>query len=165
MSLSKRSLAIGFLAVLSLGSVALAAENAQVDGDAVRRVAAHIACRCGACKDTMTCPMSMEGCGFCTPGRAKIARMQKAGFSDQAIIDSFMKEYGPDIYRAGPSNYFWMVPYGSLLLGAAAIFWFVSRYYKGAPIPAPAGGTSAQPDAEYARYREAIEKEVGKLEE
>jgi cytochrome c-type biogenesis protein CcmH/NrfF len=148
------------IAALMLAASAFA-DSPQIDSEAVRRVAVHIGCRCGTCKETAACPMSMQGCGFCVPAKLKIVKMQKAGFSDQAIIDSFIKEYGPDIYREGPNQYFWLIPYGSLLLGAGAIVWFVRRYYKKpAAQPAPVAST----DAEYARYRDAIEKEVGKLE-
>lgn len=142
------------------------ADTPQIDSDAVRRVGRHIACKCGSCKETTICPMSMQGCGFCVPSKTKIARMQQAGFSDQAIIDSFIKQYGPDIYRAGPSSYFWVVPYAALALGAAAIFWFVSRYYR---TPSPASGPANLPDVPsedpvYARYREAIDKESGRMD-
>jgi cytochrome c-type biogenesis protein CcmH/NrfF len=155
------------IAAVLLGAVAvnqpMRADTPQIDSEPVRRVASHIACRCGSCKETASCPMSMQGCGFCVPAKTKIVKMQQAGFSDQAIIDSFIKEYGPDIYRAGPSQFFWLVPYGALVLGAGAIVWFVRRYYKGQP--AVAGGPAAPDDPAFAKYRDAIEKEVGKLDE
>jgi len=132
-------------------------DTPQIDSEAVRRVARHIACQCGACKDTAVCPMSMQGCGFCVPTKNKIARMQQAGFSDQAIIDQFKKQYGPDIYRAGPSDYFWAVPYGALILGAGAILWFVLRVAK-PPVPAVVG------DPEYARYKDTIERDMGRFD-
>jgi cytochrome c-type biogenesis protein CcmH/NrfF len=156
MSLWKVSAAVLLLAIGCL------ADTPQIDSEAVRRVGRHIACKCGSCKETTICPMSMQGCGFCVPSKNKIARMQQAGFSDQAIIDSFIKQYGPDIYRAGPSSYFWLVPYGALILGATAIFWFVSRFSRRS---AAAGGPGVPvpDDAVYARYREAIEKESGRI--
>jgi len=144
-------------------SCAAFADTPQIDSEAVRRVARHIACQCGACKDTAVCPMSMQGCGFCVPAKNKIARMQQAGFSDQAIIDQFKKDYGNDIYRAGPSNFFWLVPYGSLVLGAGAILWFVLRYAK-APVPAVVGGAHMVDDPNYARYRETIERDMGRFD-
>ena len=89
--------------------------------------------------------------------------MQKAGFSDQAIIDAFVKQYGPDIYRAGPNNFFWLVPYGALLIGAAAIFWFVRRFFRTAP--AAVAGLPVMDDPAFLKYRETIEKEVGRYDE
>ena len=138
------------------------ADTPQIDSQSVRRVASHIACQCKACKETVACPMSMQGCGFCVPAKNRIVRMQKAGFSDQAIIDSFVKEYGPDIYRAGPNNFFWLIPYGALVLGAAAIFWFVRTYTK-RTVPAAAGVPQID-DPVLARYRDTIEKEAAKLD-
>lgn len=110
--------------------------------------------------------MSMQGCGFCVPAKTKIVRMQKAGFSDQAIIDSFVKQYGPDIYRAGPNNFFWLVPYLALVLGAGAILWFVRGYSKTGRT-AIAGVPSSRDltdDANMSKYRDTIEKEVGRLD-
>ena len=150
-----------FIALLL--SFAAAADTPQIDSEAVRRVARHIACQCGACKDTAVCPMSMQGCGFCVPTKNKIARMQQAGFSDQAIIDQFRKDYGNDIYRSGPSNLFWLVPYGSLVLGAGAIFWFIRRYALHS-VPAVAGGAPIVDDPNYARYRETIERDTGRFD-
>jgi cytochrome c-type biogenesis protein CcmH/NrfF len=149
--------------IFLLSSFAAFADTPQIDSEAVRRVARHIACQCGACKDTAVCPMSMQGCGFCVPTKNKIARMQQAGFSDQAIIDSFVKQYGTDIYRAGPSSFFWLVPYGSLVLGAGAILWFVIRYAK-SPAPAVAGGAPMVDDPEYARYKDTIERDMGRFD-
>jgi cytochrome c-type biogenesis protein CcmH/NrfF len=146
----------------SLFSIAASADTAQIDSAAVRRVAAHIACQCKACKETAVCPMSMQGCGFCVPAKTKIVKMQQAGFSDQAIIDSFVKEYGKDIYRAGPNGYFWMIPYGALLLGAGAILWFVSRHARNTPRVAV--GAAPVDDPVLARYRDAIEKESGRFD-
>ena len=159
MSLSKLKLVA---ALFAASTMMLRADTAQIDSESVRRVASHIACQCKACKETAACPMSMQGCGFCVPAKTRIVKMQKAGFSDQAIIDSFIKEYGPDIYRAGPNHFFWLIPYGALVIGAAAIFWFVSRYYQRSP--AAAGAAPSVEDANLARYRETIEKEVGRFD-
>lgn len=165
MPLWKLSLAAGLTALLLAGAMApvILADTPQIDSEAVRRVAAHIACRCGSCKDTVACPMSMQGCGFCVPSKTRIVRMQKAGFSDQAIIDSFIKDYGPDIYRAGPNSFFWLVPYGALVLGAGAILWFIRRYYKVKPSDA-GRDAKRQEDVAFVKYRETIEKEVGRFD-
>jgi len=161
MLLSKLRL-FGILLAGSLFSISTFADTAQIDSAAVRRVAAHIACQCGACKDTAVCPMSMQGCGFCVPTKTKIVKMQQAGFSDQAIIDSFIKTYGKDIYRAGPNQYFWMIPYGALVLGAGAIFWFVRLRVPGTQLAA--GDPHAIEDPVLARYRDTIEKESGRFD-
>jgi cytochrome c-type biogenesis protein CcmH/NrfF len=156
MSRWKLSLAAVFLAVAALG------ETPQPDSEAVHRVATHLACRCGACKDTVSCPMSLQGCHFCTPAKKKIAEMQAAGQSDQSIIDVFVKQWGGDEYRAGPNQAFLVVPYALLGAGLLAIFWFIRRYYRGGP-ETPVSPTPAA-DAKLDRYHDAIEKEMAKLD-
>ena len=146
------------LAALLLASAAWA-DTPQPDSEEVHRVASHLACRCGACKDTVSCPMSLQGCHFCTPAKKKIAEMQAAGKSDQSIIDVFVKQWGADEYRPGPNQAFLAVPYALLAAGLFAIFWFIRRYYRGGG-DAPA----APPNAGLDRYQDAIEKEMAKLD-
>lgn len=144
------------------------AQTPQVESNDVKRVGGHIACQCGSCKETVNCPMSMSGCGFCAPAKAKILKMQKSGMSDQSIIDTYVKQYGPAIYRGDPSSFYWIIPYSVLLLGIVAIFWFVRRYYHGAAhrpaLATPVAAGNAPVDDNYARYRDTIEKDLAKLD-
>jgi len=156
-----RVAAISTVAVLGL---AQDGDVAQIGSSDVLRVGAHIACKCGSCKDTVACPMALQGCGFCNPARVKIAKMQMAGMSDKQIIDSYVKEYGADIYRADPNSFFWVIPYGALGLGLLAIYFFLRHaYHPKSAQPAPA---AAAPEMEVdPRYLEAAEKETSKLDQ
>ena len=59
----------------------------------VRRIGDRLACLCGSCKNTVaTC--QMLGCHYTSPARARISAMSKAGVSDEAIIDDFVKREG-----------------------------------------------------------------------
>ena len=154
------------LAVTLLAALAFAQEGgdvAQIGSSDVLRVGAHIACKCGSCKDTVACPMALQGCGFCNPARVKIAKMQLAGLKDKDIIDSFKKEYGDDIYRADPNSFFWLIPYGALGLGLLAIVFFLRSAYQ------PKAAQTAVPVAPAAdidpRYLEAAEKETSRLDQ
>ena len=151
-----RSLLIGVLAACPVAFTQTVAEKPGVD---VRRVAAHIGCQCG-CKDTVaTC--AMLECSFSKPAKEKIAKLQAAGETDKAIIDQFVAEYGPAVYRGDPSAYGWLVPYLLIAPGLALIYWFIRRYRKPHPIaeigPVP-------DDSELAKYREQIEKDLAHLE-
>src|SRR5215470_11104027 len=74
-----------------------ASEKPNVD---VRRVGARIACQCG-CKDSVaTC--SMLECHFSKPAKERIAQMQAVGYSDDQIIQWFIRDYGAAIYLAPP---------------------------------------------------------------
>ena len=83
-----------------------ASEKPSVD---VRRVGAHIGCKCG-CTDTVaTC--AMLECSFSKPAKERIAKLQAQGSTDKAIIDQFVADFGATVYRGDPSAFGWIVPY------------------------------------------------------
>lgn len=142
-----------------MAAVALAQSASERPTVNVLRVAHHLACQCG-CKDTVaTC--AMLECHFSKPAKERIARLQAAGLSDQAIIDQFVSEYGPDIYRGDPNAWGWIVPYASIGLGLIVI-WLVIRQYR-KPRTIPELGPAVD-DPELARYNEQIEKDLAKLD-
>ncbi len=142
---------------LLLATVALA-QTPQIESDDVNRVASHIACQCGGCKDSVSCPMSKRGCHFCAPAKAKIYKMQQAGMSDAAIIDVYKKEFGDKIYLSDPSMFYWAVPAFAIMLGLLSIYWFLRRFKsKPAPVAVPI-------DPELARFQAQIERETANLE-
>ena len=155
-ALSPALLGILLLAACPLAIAETAAEKPSVD---VRRVGAHIGCQCG-CKDTVaTC--AMLECSFSKPAKEKIARLQAGGLTDKTIIDQFVAEFGPAVYRGDPSAYGWLVPYLLIAPGLALIWWFVRRYRK----PHPIAEIGPPPDdSELARYREQIDKDLAHLE-
>jgi cytochrome c-type biogenesis protein CcmH len=134
-----------------------ASEKPNVD---VRRVGARIACQCG-CKDSVaTC--SMLECHFSKPAKEKIAQMQAVGMSDDQIIQSFIREYGPGIYLAPPNAFGWIVPYAAVGLGLVVIWLFVKRYRK--PAPLREIGPLELDDPALEKYKDQIEKDMANLE-
>jgi cytochrome c-type biogenesis protein CcmH/NrfF len=145
------------LAVL-LVAVAFA-QTPQIESDDVNRVGSHIACQCGGCNESVSCPMSKRGCGFCAPAKVKIYKMQQAGMSDAAIIDVYKKEYGDKVYLSDPSMFYWAVPAFAIVLGLLAIYWFLRRF-KSSP-PAQLAGPV---DPALARFQEQIDRETANLD-
>jgi cytochrome c-type biogenesis protein CcmH/NrfF len=150
------SLLILAIALSPLAFAETAAEKPSVD---VRRVGSHIGCQCG-CNDTVSTCAMLE-CSFSKPAKEKIAKLQEAGLTDKAIIDQFIAEFGPKVYRGDPSAYGWLIPYLAIAPGLALLLWFIRRYRKPRPV-APVG--PAPDDSELARYHERIEKELAHLE-
>ncbi|HTQ52959.1 MAG TPA: cytochrome c-type biogenesis protein CcmH [Bryobacteraceae bacterium] len=149
----------GLLIGLAGGSVLLADITAEKPSYDARRVAAHLACQCG-CKDTVaTC--AMLECSFSKPAKERIAKLQAAGWTDKAIIDQFIADYGPGIYRGDPNAMGWLVPYLLIIPGLALIWWFVRRYRRPRAIPEIG---PAPDDPELAKYQEQIEKDLAHLE-
>ncbi len=97
----------------------------------VLRVGSRLACRCGGCRNTVgDCPMLH--CGSSDPIRHRIFDMQKQGMSDDAIVDTFVKEEGivalatPPSHGVGPIIT-WMGPGIALLLGFGVYSWYIRR--------------------------------------
>src|ERR1700751_5821848 len=101
------------IAVMTAVAIAqTASEKTSVD---VRRVGARISCQCG-CKDSVaTC--SMLECHFSKPAKERIAQMQSLGYTDDQIVQAFIREYGAGVYLAPPNALGWIVPYLSVGLG------------------------------------------------
>jgi cytochrome c-type biogenesis protein CcmH/NrfF len=148
-------IAVLALAAAMISPAQMPSRNQKVD---TLRVGSRLACQCG-CSDTVaTC--TMLGC-WSTSAKEKIAKMQEAGFSDQAIIDDFIKEYGQGIYRGAPNAFGWLIPYLALALGGVAVIAFVKRAMR--PKLAPAGAAPVN-DPKLARYSDQIERELEELD-
>jgi cytochrome c-type biogenesis protein CcmH len=146
------------LAVL-VTAAALAQTPARKPTVDVLRVGHHLACQCGCTDSVATC--SMLECHFAKPAKARIAKMQASGMSDEAIIDQFIAEYGQGIYRADPNAWGWVVPYASIGFGLVAIWLFIRRFRK--PRPVPELGPAPE-DPALAKYNEQIEKDLARLD-
>ena len=153
----------GAVALLVCGLIAAAAfaqtasEKPSTD---VRRVGMRLKCNCGCGDSVAYC--SMLECGFSKPAKERIARMQAVGMSDQQIIDSFVREFGPGIYLSPPSAFGWVVPYASAALGLLVIWAFIKKYRK--PKPIADLGTIEIDDPALAKYKDQIEKDLANLE-
>jgi cytochrome c-type biogenesis protein CcmH len=128
----------------------------------IRRVGEKLACKCGACNNTVaTC--QMIGCGYSTPAREKIAAQQKAGVSDRAIVDGFVKEMGLVALAVPPAEGFnllgWLMPFIVIVFGLSAIGIYWKRFRKPAEAATPAGQTVVDE-----KYRKRIEAEMAEMD-
>jgi len=149
------------MAVLAAVAVAAFAQTAsEKPSTDVRRVGVRLKCKCGCPDSVATC--NMLECGFSKPAKEKIARMEAVGMSDQQIIDSFVREYGPDIYLAPPNATAWIVPYAAVGIGLLVIWFFVKKYRK--PKPMTDLGSVEIDDPALAKYKDQIERDLANLE-
>ena len=94
--------------------------------------------------------------------------MQQSGMSNDAIVASFVQS-GEFTLLSDPNSYFWLVPYFSLALGGVVVWMVLRRLRSGKAHPATAGRPGvvsriADNDPDFARYRDAIEKDTEKLD-
>jgi cytochrome c-type biogenesis protein CcmH/NrfF len=151
----KSSLLLAVLAVAALAQTA--SEKPSID---VRRVGAHLACKCGCTDSVASC--AMLECHFSKPAKEKIAQMQGVGMSDDQIIQSFVREYGAAIYLAPPNAFGWIIPYSAVGVGLFVIYLFIKKYRK--PKPLVELGAMEIDDPELAKYKDQIEKDLANLE-
>lgn len=144
--------------MLALAVAVWAQSASQKPSVDVRRVGHRIACQCGCVDTVATC--AMLECHFSKPAKEKIAKLQAAGVSDQAIIDQFIAEYGRSIYRGEPNAMGWIVPYASLLFGLIMVVWVVKRYLR----PRQAAAPTAALDPLSERYSQQIERDLSQLD-
>ncbi len=154
-SVVNRYLLAALLAAAALAQTA--SEKPSVD---VRRVGSRLACKCG-CKETVA-SCSMLDCESSKTGKLRIAQMQKVGYTDEQIIQAFVRDYGPGIYLAEPNAWGWIVPYLSVGLGLVSIWLFIKKYRK--PKPMAELGPMELDDPALEKYKEQIEKDLANLE-
>lgn len=150
----RSSLSILVVAVAALAQTA--SEKPSVD---VRRVGARFQCQCG-CKDSVaTC--SMLECHFSKPAKERIAQKQAVGWSDEQIVQDFIREYGIAVYLAPPNAFGWIVPYASVGFGLVMILLFIRKYK---PKPMTDLGVVETDDPALAKYKAQIEKDTANLD-
>jgi len=155
-----RKRAVAKIILMAATVATLLAQNTSED---VRRVGSRLQCKCGCPHTVASC--DMFECEFSKPAKLNIAKLKGEGVADQSIIDQYIKQYGESIYRAAPNNFGWLVPYLSLIPGAALIYWFIRRYRQ--PRPLTELGPDATVDLDdpaLAKYKDQIEKDLARLD-
>jgi len=154
------------LLVLSLVAGGCFAQSAEeLESPAVNRVADRLNCPCG-CKTNMACRMDPYPCRTCWDNKKKILKMEEAGMSDQAILDSFSKEMGSNVVVVPPGTLGALSFYTAAALGLVLVLFVIRKYSRKAPVVAGAPGGPGGPDEDplLTRYHDQIEKEVDKLD-
>ncbi len=149
---------VSLLAALTAALCFAQTTTLPTEAPSVERVAAKLKCNCG-CNLNMDCKMDPWPCHVCRAGKEKIVVMQKAGMSDAAILQEFVKEEGPAVLVVEPGMFGSLSHYFGLGVGLLLVVWFIRRQLANRAAPA------APADAELLkRYHDAIEKETARLD-
>lgn len=151
-----RRLRISLAVILLAVNAGLTQTPTELLTPAVKRVGDKLACKCGACNNTVgNCPMLQ--CHYAHPARQRIMEAQAQGMSDEAIIAMFVKEKGLSALSSPPAEGFsllsWVMPFVALAIGLGMIWLYIRKFRK------PALAVPVEPAVD-ARYRERIEKEM-----
>ncbi len=144
----------------------------------VREVGKKVRCMCGGCNDSAsTCyHVGGEFSGPCGQAKAELKTIDDKvlkGDSDDAILASFVQQYGSAVYVEPPKHGFsllaWMLPSIYLVVGTVVVIFVISRWRARVHVgltPAGAGGATipghpgiSAAELERARQRVARETE------
>jgi cytochrome c-type biogenesis protein CcmH len=121
----------------------------------VARVGSRLACRCGGCKNTVgDCPMLR--CDSSDPKRRRIFEMKSQGLSDDAIVNTFVREEGVVALSSPQPLHLitWLGTPVALLLG----FWFYTSFIRRNRKPVET--ISAEDQAMIDRFRPQFDREL-----
>ena len=135
------------------------------DRDAVER---QIRCQCGCTLDVYVCRTTDFSCQVSPAMHRDVIALVEGGYSGQEIIDAFVDTYGEVALMAPKKEGFnwagYLVPFGALAAGGAALVTFLRRMQQRAaaqpsPVrPASAGASPGSAD-ELARLDAAIRRD------
>ena len=132
----------------------------------VSEVARELSCRCG-------CSMTVDGCNhtncpFAVPARRTIDEKIAQGMGKEAIIQSFVAQYGEVVLAAPTKKGFnltaWILPFVVLLVGGGVVRAVIKRWSRTKPQPAPAEGGKPASEPGDDDYRAKMEKELKDLD-
>jgi cytochrome c-type biogenesis protein CcmH len=149
------------LVLLALAGICLPQTATKLVTPEIRRVGDRLACKCGACNNTVATCQMLE-CHYSLPARERIGEMLKAGTADDAIVDTFVKENGIAALAAPPAEGFnllaWTMPFVALCLGLAAVFVWFKRFAGRKPAE-----VRAEPEID-PRYQQRMDRELEDME-
>jgi cytochrome c-type biogenesis protein CcmH/NrfF len=166
----KRLFASMALLVISIGSLAMPV-RAQQTSERTRTIGKKLKCMCRGCQDTAaTCYHTGAAfSGPCDTAKGMLKTIDERiakGDSDDLILQSFVQQYGQEVYieppHSGIGSVAWAMPTAYLLVGTGLVVFVISRWRKRAPQAATASGPSvaAISPEELARARRRVAQDT-----
>jgi len=135
--------------------------GATDDSARVDRLGHKMICMCGCNQILLEC--NHLRCPSLTPMHAELVAAVDRGDADDAIVQSFVQEYGAVVLAAPTTRGFdriaWIMPYAALVLGILLVA-FVVRVWRNRPLPTHVGVPAPVAQAELERFRAQARKET-----
>jgi len=136
----------------------------SMDSDTRDALEHHIRCQCGCTLDVYTCRTTDFSCQVSPAMHRDVMALVEGGYSAQEILDAFVDSYGERALMAPKKEGFnwagYLVPFGALAAGAAAVFVVLRGMQRGsAPAEVPVDGVVVPPlgtDDELQKLNDAI---------
>lgn len=143
----------------------------QQSSDRTRAIGKKLKCMCRGCQDTAATCYHVGGAfsGPCDTAKGMLRAIDEhiaKGESDDLILQSFVQQYGQEVYieppHSGIGNVAWAMPVVYLVLGIGLVVFVINRWSKRPPAATASGsrvtGISAEA-LERARQRAAQDTE------
>jgi cytochrome c-type biogenesis protein CcmH len=121
----KRAAQLGLITVIALLTL-----GADFDQVRFEKVGHELVCTCGCNQILLEC--NHVGCTVSDGMRKQVADGIRAGKDDDAILASFVDQFGPTVLAAPTKTGFdrvaWVTPYLVFIVGIAVAIFFVSRW-------------------------------------
>ncbi|MFY9753641.1 MAG: cytochrome c-type biogenesis protein CcmH [Candidatus Acidiferrales bacterium] len=159
---SRRRARCGALLLLAM-LVACSAGAQQNPSPRAKAIGKNVMCMCGGCNDAAGLCVHSGGAfaGPCDVARSEMAEIDKrlsAGQSEDAILKSFVAQYGPTVLVDPPKQGFdwlaWIMPF-ALPLIAFIVVWLVIRHWRRASRVAPPASAGLSADLLARAHRES----------
>jgi len=136
----------------------------SMDADTRDALEHKIRCQCGCTLDVYTCRTTDFSCQVSPAMHRDVMALVEGGYSAQEILDAFVDTYGERALMAPKKEGFnwagYLVPFGALAAGAAAVFVVLRGMQRGsAPAEVPVDGVVVPPlgtDDELQKLNDAI---------
>jgi cytochrome c-type biogenesis protein CcmH len=171
-----RSIVVRLMAATAAIAIALGYAavplNAQQTSERTRTIGKKLKCMCRGCQDTAaTCYHTGAAfSGPCETAKGMLRTIDERvvkGDSDDLILQSFVQQYGQEVYieppHSGIGSVAWAMPTVYLVLGTGLVIFVISRWRKRIPQTAAVAGPSvaaiSPEELERARRRVAEDTE------
>jgi cytochrome c-type biogenesis protein CcmH len=138
----------------------------SMDPDTRDALEHQIRCQCGCTLDVYTCRTTDFSCQVSPAMHRDVMALVEGGYSAQEILDAFVDSYGERALMAPKKEGFnwagYLVPFGALAAGAAAVLVVLRGMQRGAPAEVPVDGVVVPPLGtadEMAKLDDAIRKD------
>lgn len=132
------------ISALGIGLTLLAATpmRAQQTSERTRAIGKKLKCMCRGCQDTAATCYHVGGSfsGPCDTAKGMLKTIDERiakGDSDDLILQSFVQQYGQEVYieppHSGIGRVAWAMPAAYLVLGTGLVIFVISRWRKRAP--------------------------------
>ena len=130
MTKSRASLLVAFMMLLSPLGLSSAQAQESPRADRIKKIGGKFMCMCGCNQGLTQC--NHVGCTTSTRMLKQIDEALQRGDSEQAITQSFVQNFGTQVYPEPPKSGFslvaWVLPSMYLLLGTILVIFVIVRW-------------------------------------